>query len=201
MAGFGILSDVTVELRRQIFEGLQATPDTDFGLAGTIDRITLQSPGETLDPGTLASLYLYHIEINPHRRNQRPLPDRSRADVFHAPPLPLQLRYLFTPVDEDETVNQLLLGRVLQHFNDFPSFEAVSGQPVGDAFGGGSPALRVKPDLLSLEQLAQMWNAFSTPYRIALGLLVEVVAVDSGQPPERRRRVDEMATAIGKVLS
>lgn len=201
MAGFGILSDVSVELRRQIFEALQATPDTDFGLAGTLDRITLASPGQELDAETVASLYLYHVDINHHRRNQLPLPDRNRSDSFRKPPLPLQLRYLFTPIAEDEPINQLLLGRVLQHFHDFPSFDTVSGTAIGDAFGGGSPEVRVKPDILSLEQLAQMWNAFSTPYRIALGLLVEVVAVDSGLPPERRQRVDEMATAVGKVTT
>lgn len=201
MAGFGILSDVSVELRRQIFEALQTTPDTDFGLAGTLDRITLASPGQELDAETVASLYLYHVDINQHRRNQLPLSDRIRSDSFRKPPLPLQLRYLFTPITEDETVNQLLLGRVLQHFHDFPSFDTVSGTAIGDAFGGGSPEVRVKPDLLSLEQLAQMWNAFSTPYRIALGLLVEVVAVDSGLPPERRQRVDEMTTAVGKVTT
>lgn len=199
MAGFSILSDISVELRRQIFEALQSTSDTDFGLAGTLDRITLASPGQDLDAATVGSLYLYHVDINPHRRNQLPLPDRLRADSFRKPPLPLRLRYLFTPVTEDESINQLLLGRVLQHFHDFPCFDAVSGRAIGDAFGGGSPEMRVKPDLLSLEQLAQMWNAFSTPYRIALGLLVEVVAVDSGLPPERRQRVDEMMTAVGTV--
>lgn len=199
MAGFGIISDLSVELRRQIFEALQATPDTDFGLAGSIDRITLGSPGQDFESGTAASLYLYHVEINQHRRNQLPLPDRARSDSFRKPPLPLELRYLFTPLADDETINQLLLGRVLQHFHDFPSFDSVSGAVIGDAFGGGSPELRVKPDLLSLEQLAQMWNAFSTPYRIALGLLVEVVAVDSALPAERRPRVDSMLLAAGKV--
>nr|WP_298248536.1 DUF4255 domain-containing protein [uncultured Halomonas sp.] len=199
MSDFGILNDVTTELRRQIFAALQETHDTDFGLGGTLDRITSRSPGETLDTDTVASLYLYHIDINPHVRNQLPLPDRNRPDSFRKPPLPLQLRYLFTPVGDNEDINQMLLGRVLQYFSDFPSFESVSGHAVGDAFGGSSPQLRVKPDLLSLEQLAQLWNAFSTPYRIALGLLIEVVAVDSGQPPERRERVDELLIASGKV--
>ncbi|WP_145110289.1 DUF4255 domain-containing protein (plasmid) [Cereibacter azotoformans] len=200
MADFGILSHVTVELRRQIFAALQATPDTDFGLAGIVDRITLQSPGEDLDAAAVASLYLYHLDINQHCRNRQPLPDRALPDRFRRPPLPMQLRYLFTPVGDDETVNQLLLGRVLQHFHDFPSFADVSGRPIGDAFGGASPELRVKPDLLSLEQLAQMWNAFSAPYRVSLGLLVEVVAVDSAVPPERLRRVEELAGGLGKVV-
>lgn len=199
MSHFGILNDITIELRRQIFEALQESPDVDFGVANTIARITLNSPGETLEASTVASLYLYHIDISEHARNQLPLPDRTRSDAFRKPPLPIQLRYLFTPVSHDETINQLLLGRVLQHFHDFPSFETVSGQAIGDAFGGGSPQLRVKPDLLTLEQLSQLWNAFSSPYRVALGFLIEVVAVDSGQPPARRERVSEFLTVTGKV--
>jgi hypothetical protein len=195
---FSVIQDISLELRRQIFAALQATPDTDFGLAGSIDVITLQPPSETLDAGIIASLYLYHVEVDKHLRNQRPLPDRIRDDEFRRPPIPLQLRYLFTPVDDDETVNQLLLGRVVQHFYDAPHVVTLSGEPIGDAFGGASPTVRIKPDLLSLEQLSQIWNAFSTPYRIALAFLVEVVAIDSALPNERRHRVEEMVLGVGE---
>lgn len=200
MASFALLQDVSAELRRQIFDALEATPDTDFGLQGSIDRITLQSPGATLPSNVVASLYLYHLEIDPNLRNQPYLPDRASADLFRRPPLPLQLRYLFTPIDSDEALNQLLLGRVLQHFHDFPSFADAAGTPIGDAFGSASPEVRVKPDLLSLEQLSQMWNAFSQPYRVALSLLVEVVALDSGQPPRRRGRVGDLLSVTGKAV-
>ena len=209
MSYFGILNDVTVELRRQVFAAIQETPGFDFNLSGgTVEQITASPPSETLDPGDsgiLASFYLYHVDISEHARNQLPLPDRNRPNTFRKPPLPLQLRYLFTPVSDDESTNQMLLGRVLQHFHDYPSFETLDkgegrgAEEIGDAFGGGSSQLRVKPDLLSLEQLSQLWNAFSSPYRVALGFLVEVVAVDSGLPPERRQRVDEFLTVTGKV--
>lgn len=185
-------------MRTQIFDALESTPDTDFGLSGAIERITTQSPGNTLDQDTVASLYLYHVDIDPHLRNQFQLPDRSRDDQLLHPPLPLQLRYLFTPVTSDEGVNQLLMGRVLQHFHDAPSFGSVSGTPIGDSLGGASPELRVKPDLLSLEQLSQMWNAFSQPYRIALSLMVEVVALDSGRLPARTGRTLTVMTAVGE---
>lgn len=200
MGTFATISDVSVELRRQVFDALQATPDTDFGLGGSIDRITLEPAGDELPSSVVASLYLYHLDIAPHMRNQAFLPDPVRDDDFHRPPLPLQLRYLFTPVDDDEQTNQLLLGRVLQHFHDFPSFSTVSGRPLGDSYGGASPEVRVRPDPLSLEQLSQLWNAFSFPYRIALALLVEVVAVDSGLPATRSRRVAEVLAVTGRVV-
>ena len=202
MPGFGVIQNISVELRQQIFDALESTPDTDFNLGESVDRISLQSPSEmTGGDGNspIASLYLYHIEIDKHLRNQPPLPDRARDDEYRKPPLPLKLRYLFTPEADEETYNQLLLGRVLQHFHDFPDFSTVSGQLIGDAIGGASPEIRVKPDLLSIEQLSQLWSAFSEPYRIALSLVVEVVAVDSGQPPHRRRRVGEFITGIGEI--
>ena len=91
MSNFSVIHDVTLELRRQIFEALATTPDTDFGIT-SIDSLTLGSPGETLDNLTVASLFLYHLEIDAHLRNQRLLPDAGRDDRFHRPPLPLRLR-------------------------------------------------------------------------------------------------------------
>lgn len=198
MSNFSVIHDASIELRRQIFRAFETTVDVDFALGGDVDRITLTSPGETLDDTAVASLYLYHVDVDKHLRNQRPLPDPAADDLFRRPPLPLQLRYLFTPVDGNELTNQLLLGRLIQHFHDFPSFNALSGDPIGDSHGGASPELRVRPDMLSIEQLAQMWNAFSTPYRVAVSLMVEVVAIDSAQPPARVRRTESLVTASGQ---
>lgn len=199
MAGFGIIRDLSRELRRQIFDALEATPDVDFSLDGVISRLSLSRPVGSLDSAVVASLYLYHFEVNRHLRNQRPLPDDTDADQFRKPPLPLQLRYLFTPVTDDEETNQLLIGRVMQHFHDAPSVAVLEGSPLGDSFGGASPSLRIRPDLLSLEQLSQLWNAFSEPYRVAISLLVEVVAIDSGRPPTHTGRVEELLAGTGQT--
>ncbi|MBE3638360.1 DUF4255 domain-containing protein [Mangrovicoccus algicola] len=198
MAGFGVIRDISRELRRQVFEAMETAPEVDFGLDGVLARLSLQPPTEGLDAAVIASLYLYHVEVDRHLRNQRPLPDPAADDLFRNPPLPLQLRYLFTPVSAEEETNQLLLGRVIQHFHDHPRTAHLEGTPLGDSHGGASPALRVRPDLLTLEQLSQIWNAFSQPYRVAVSLLVEVVAIDSAVPPERTTRVTELALAAGQ---
>jgi hypothetical protein len=197
MSSFSIIQDTGLELRRRIFAALEATPDTDFGLNGSIDRIQIAPPGDELPNGTLAALFLYHIDIDRHLRNQRPLPDRDDSSIQRKPPLPLQFRFLFAPVDDDDTVNHLVLGRVLQHFQDQPFITTIAGEPLGDSFGGAAPALRVKPDMLTVEQLSQLWNALSTPYRLSVGFLVEVAAVDSGDPPRRAPRVEELLAATG----
>jgi hypothetical protein len=197
VSSFSIVHDVSLELRRRIFAALDVTPDTDFGLNNNIDRIRIAPPGEDLPSGTLAALFLYHLDIDRHLRNQRPLPDRSDASLERKPPLPLQFRFLFTPVDDDDSINHLVLGRVLQHFYDEPFITTIANQPLDDSFGGASPALRVKPDMLTVEQLSQLWNALSTPFRLSIGLLVDIAAVDSGEPPHRAPRVEELLAATG----
>ncbi|MEV8467474.1 DUF4255 domain-containing protein [Fluviibacterium sp. DFM31] len=197
MSSFSIVHDVSQELRQQIFAALDSAPDVDFSLTSAAANISLSPPNDISDSSVLASLYLYHVDIDRHLRNQRPLPDPGRADAFRLPPLPLQLRYLLTPVDDDELNNQLLLGRVIQLFHDAPIVSALGGAGIGDSFGGASAELRVRPDLLSMEQLSQVWSAFSTPYRLSVTLLVEVVAVDSALPPRRQPRVSEKVVATG----
>lgn len=198
MSAFTVLHDTSLELRRQVFTALVATPDVDFALDDE-DRISLRPPGEDLPDTAVASLYLFHLDIDKHLRNQRPLPDPEAADLFHPPPLPLQLRYLFTPVAPDEATNQLLLGRVLQHFHDVPVLESFAGTPIGDSGGAAGPGLRVRHEMLSMEQLAQLWNAFSTPLRVTLPLLVEIAAVDSGRPAIRVRRSEALVAAAGRM--
>lgn len=197
MSAFSIVHDISLELQEQIASSLRTVPDVDFDLGPGVERISLVSPGEKLSDDAIASLYLYHLDIDKFQRNQRLLPDSTNDQAFRRPPLPLQLRYLFTPVDEEESTNHLVLGRVLQHFHDNPVFATLSGVPGGNSFGGASREIRVRPDMLSLEQLTQMWSAFSAPYRVAVSFLVEVVAIDSGQPPVEIVRSGEVIPATG----
>lgn len=94
-----------------------------------------------------------------------------------------------------------MAGRVIQHFNDNQQFEDAFNPrtPIGDSYGGASPKLRVRYDMLSMEQLSQVWNAFSTPYRLSLALLVEIVAIDSGKQPIVAPRTDEVIPIVGKI--
>lgn len=200
MSNFAIIRNVSLELRNQIHGALVATPDTDFGL-NSPDDIALDPPGDRIGDGVQASLYLYHVEIDRHLRNQRPLPDVDRPDTFRKPPLTLRMRYLFTPVTTEEDSNHLILGRVLQHVHDHPQISQAASTPIGDSFGGASARLRIVPDMLTVEQMAQLWNALSEPYRIAIAFLVDVAAIDSASVPERRTRVTELITAAGKTGS
>lgn len=196
MSAFTIINDISTELRRRIYAAMTTTQGVTLGFSNEVSNIILSPPQETNDAGAKLSLYLYHVGINNSLRNQRMLPQPGRSDEQRLPPLPLELRYICTPIDEEET-NQLMIGRLLQFVYDAPSITTLNNVPLGDSFGGASRELRLIPDLMNVEQLSQLWNAFSQPFRLSLAFQVDVVAIDSARAPRVAPRVTEMLSATG----
>ena len=196
MAGFSVLHDISRALQLQVIAALVAAPDASFGADDS--TIVLKPPSDKLGASTKAVLYLYHIAIDPHLRNQSRLPDTTDPTLFIRPPLPLHLRYLFVPVSEDEETNQLMLGRVLQHFHDEPTFRPVPGSALATNRGGVPETIRVRPDLAGLDVLSPLWSAFSRPFRLSAGFIVDVAAVDSGAAAQITPRVSQTATVAAK---
>lgn len=197
MSNFTIIHEIARELRARIFEALRTAPGVDFHLTDVDNNILIEPFTDKSGPAVKAFLYLYHLDINKSLRNQRMLPQPGQADEFRTPPLPLQLRFLFTPVEDGEGTQLLILGRVLQYFHDYPELSSLAGEPLDDSFGGASAELRVRPEMLSVEQLTQIWSAFNQPYRLTAAFLVEVVAVDSAKAPARIPRVVDASAAVG----
>ncbi len=189
MPGFSVLNDIAKAVQSQIVTALNAAPDIDFDLDET--TVILAPPSDSVAADVVATLYLYHVDVDPHLRNRRLIP-ASDPTLMIKPPLPLQLRFLFVPRDTDEDHNQLMLGRVLQHFHDFPTFKPAPGSPLAKSRGGAPEELRVRYDLASYQDLANLWSGFSQPYRLSAGLLVEIATLDSGKAAEQMPRVGEM---------
>lgn len=197
MAIFTIIGDVSEELRRQFTQSLSDSTEIDFNIDPTASIVLGPPDAQESNNGTLASLYLFHVAPSAHGRNQRPLPDPLDPARFRRPPLPLRLQYLLTPLGSEEMINHALLGRALQHIHDNPFFETVSGTVIGDSFGGAPDEVRVSVEPMSLEQLMQLWSAFNSPFRLSIGLQVELVAIDSGLPPDRVPRTEETVVVTG----
>jgi len=195
MSAFTVIQDISLLLRREIYDALSAAPGVAFSLSDPATSVALGPPGDEGE-GTHATLYLHHVELDRHLRNQRHLPSREDPSRSRRPPLTLQLRYLLTPADSLETNNQLLLGRILQHFHDHPLLPVPGDEP-RDSHGGASTEIRVVPETPSLEHLTQLWNALNEPFRLSVILLVEVVAIDSGLPPRATPRVGSFHTLVG----
>lgn len=197
MSAFTIINDITAEIRRRVFESLNTAPGVTLNFTDETTNIVLTPPQETPEAGARLSLYLYHVGINNALRNQRKLPQPGRNDELRLPPLPLELRYLATPM-EDEENNQYIIGRLLQFIYDQPHITTINDAPIGDSFGGGSRTLRITPDLMSVEQLSQLWNAFSQPFRLSIAFQVDVVAVDSARAPTIAPRVVDVLPVAGR---
>ena len=178
MSDFDIILRVSNGLRSNILSGLANIADFNIPRRDSVERISSGPPDGASGAEIIASLYLYRVDILPHLRQRpaEPLNDRSSMPS----PTPLRLHYLFTPCGASEAINQLMLGRSLQYFSDFPVFQLTEGSQGGSEAGVSQCRLTV--DTLSTEQLAQLFTAFCTPYRTALPLFVDGISMDSRVP-------------------
>ncbi|MEO0975233.1 MAG: Pvc16 family protein, partial [Pseudomonadota bacterium] len=150
MSSYEIIHDVSEELRVRLYDALATTPGLDLGLTSPQENISLVAPGEDGGPDVRVRAYLYHVDVSRHLRNQLPFSAPAQPQSQHQPPLPLQLRYLLTPVQDDEPTNHRMLGRLLQYFNDHPTVTTVLGEGLEGDPGRFPTALRLHIDTLSV---------------------------------------------------
>jgi hypothetical protein len=197
MSNYNIIRDISEEMRRRIYTALDTTPDHDFGLPPPTEAIAFEPPGDRIRGNrTQLSLFLYHIEVDPHTRNQPDL--RIAPDGLRRPPLPLNLHYLVTPLTDAEDDNHLMLGRILQHFHFRPALDSIAGVPIGDSFGGGVSELRIAFESLPVTTLYTLWSMIESPYHLSVTFSVTPIAIDSDLGAVQGARVAEAHTVIGQ---
>ncbi len=163
-------------LRREI------TDSPEPGLNGV--PIDLRSPRELHeasgdDAPHAVSLWMYRIVRSGHtlnRPSERLTPSQTRRR-----PLPVNLYYLVTPLAATSEDEQLLMGKALQVFNDYPTLR---GGLLEDSLEGLTVELRVNLEPLELEGLTRVWDALQEPYQLSVTYLVQVVDIDSSREPE-----------------
>lgn len=197
MSQFAIVRDAAVALRDELFRYLTTVPDVDFGFTDPLTEIVLSGPDRDVPDAARLSVYLYHIEPDPQLRNQPALSQGPSGTV--RAPLALRHYFLVTPLLQDESLNHLMLGRILQALHDNPFIENVAGAPLDDSRGGGSPALRLSLEPLTLEELSRIWSAMGSDYRLSIAYLLRTVLIDSALDPVQVRRVDETHIGVGQV--
>ncbi len=186
MSGFSVLHDISRDLKQKIFDALKDSPDIDLSLTDADTDVIIAKPESAESDGGKISLYLYHVNINEHMRNQNLVP--INQDGLIKPPLPVNLKFLITPVVDDEVDNQLILGRLIQYFYDNPMIQS-SGDLDLNQDRGGTRELRIHPVSLTIESLNQIWTAMNEKFRLSYVISVEVVSIDSGIQPAAAHRV------------
>lgn len=161
MSASGVIRQVSQLIRGVLEEGLTTleTPNP---------TVKLSNPADEAGERTL-SIWLYQVTPNPYLRNA---PSVRTTDEFERfPPLSLDLCYLLTPLQKDETANQTTLGRALQVLYDNSILTLNSG--------GDSEELHLSICQRSITELAEVWEALQKPYRLSVCFEVRMVQIDS----------------------
>jgi hypothetical protein len=157
--------------------------------------VVLNSPKEIETAGGL-SLWLYRVTRNGELVNVPP--PRPAANQVGKTPLPIDLYYLITPIRQDPETDQVLLGRVLQVFNDR---SILRGADLTTPLQTDSRELRITLETLSLEQLAEIWHALHQPYQLSISYHVQYAAIDSERPPALVPDVATREVRVAQILT
>ena len=168
-------------------------------LAHPLDvTIYLNSPIEmqtsSLIPGI--SLWLFKVSRMAEMLNEPP--DRKSAYQLARTPLSVLLHYLVTPMAADPVMRQVLLGRVLQVFNDHA---ILRGNDLQGVLQNTTEQLRINLEALSLEELSRVWEALGEPYQLSVTYLVQVAKIDSDVELIKSAPVLEKEATYSQILS
>ena len=162
-----VIGDVTSTLE-QLLRERQRPKDTFV--------VTLESPADAkVDPGKPAvNLSLFRVEESEFAHNEEW--EAVGTDVLHYPPLTLSLYYLLTPLAQNKLDEQRVFGEALRVFYDA---SIVDSALLKGVLENSQEELKLDLYRTTLEQLTQVWSAFSKPYRLSAVYRVRVVRIDS----------------------
>lgn len=143
------------------------------------EQITFLSPKDAAEqkPPQI-SVYLYNATELTSMRNQP-----TQTQNPSKPALYLNLRYLITPLTKNVEDDQIVLGRILQIFNDMP---VLRGSDLQGSLREGGEDLKVIMDQLSAEELGKIWGMLMTPYRLSVGYSVYPIKIESPIKPDTK---------------
>jgi hypothetical protein len=163
--------------------------------------VLLQTPTEMVEAGREGvSLWLYRIVRDEHRLNDGPR--RIAPTTFVAPPLPLRVHYLATPVTSrqnlgDPDTEQYLLGKIMQSFHSHP---VMRGADLQAELIGTDAQLQVRLEPLDLEEITRVWEALEGSYQLSVSYEVSLVDIDTAREPDSRAPVIEVMSEFGHVV-
>ena len=192
MSDFSAIGAVSTTLRELLNKDITLST----GVLGGIP-IDLHSPKEMQDGGLNGvSVWLYKVSRMAEMWNDPP--ERKNANQMQRAPLPVQLYYLVTPVLQDPLTRHIVLGRVLQVFNDNA---ILRGSDLQGVLQGSGEQLRVNLEALTIQELSLVWDALSEPYQLSVTYLVQAVKIDSDLEPLRSSPVLERDAEYTQIVS
>lgn len=189
MADYTVIADVGATLIKLLQDNME-------DLITNPNHIVLGSPADIEDDSTRLSLFLYRVEENEHLKN-REIWQTEPAKLRYKP-LTLDLFYMMTAFSSIDNLTDRnseehrILGRAMQIFYDNA---ILRGSVLQGSLEGTEHELRIILDLMSMENITQLWNSFGNseakPYKPSVFYQVTPVPVDSTRQRDIKRVIEK----------
>lgn len=188
MSDYAAIADVSDTLKKLLWENMKTDPKIYPDIIGSEDDITLSSPEEMGDGNNKKlSLFLYQVNEFPYMRNQEM--QRIGSTKLKHVPLELILFYLVTPNTEDIKKDHILIGKVMQIFNDN---SVARGSILQGGLAGTKEEIRITIYPLPFENLFHLWQMLSEKsFKLSVCYQVTPVEIESTREKEAKRGVEK----------
>jgi hypothetical protein len=147
--------------------------------------VSLATPDGMETAGEIGlSMWLYRLIRDEQTLNRAPR--LVPPDLIQRHPLPVRAHYLMTPIITGNAnmpapeAEQLILGRVLQAFNDEP---LISGPDLRGSYQGTAVELAVRLETLGLDETSRIWEGLERSYQLSVSYEVAIVVIGSALEP------------------
>ena len=199
------LRATSLTLANSIRVQLESDPILDRSFSAALGGnmvVSLNTPEEMTAKNVEGlSLWMYRVIRDDQRLNIPPV--RKGFNQLGCSPLPLRLHYLIVPVvNTTGTVSgpetaQIILGKVLQIFNDHP---ILSGTDLQAEFSGTEVELHMRLETLSLDEISRVWEALEGSYQLSVSYEVSTVYIESALEPEKVSPVVVEEPGLGVIV-
>lgn len=193
MSDYTAISAVSRTLREMLRKNITLSADPQ--LNGT--DIFLLSPKEMEEAHDTIGISVWLYKVSRMAEMLNDPPERITGNQIARTRLPILLYYLVTPITSDPLSRHMLLGKVLQVFNDN---SILRGTDLQGVLSGTAEQLRLNLEALSLEELSLVWEALSEPYQLSVTYLVQVVKIDSDREAVKSSPVLEKEIQYAQIL-
>jgi hypothetical protein len=161
-------------------------------------NVTVLAPDEAGGGRRRINLFLYKVQENPALKNLDWQVKRGEPTQLVPPPLSLNLFYLLTsyapndPQTGNSTAHEAL-GEAMRVLCENP---IVPQDYLVDGLKDAREQIKITLNTLDMEELSQVWNTFTQPFR--LSALYEISVVQLDMLPESERAMAKRVQKIGR---
>lgn len=157
------------------------------------NSVDLRTPAEFGSHGV--SLWLYSVVRDEHRLND---PDTALTSTRHRrAALPLRAHYLVTPLADEPSSEQGLLGAALAAFHDTPTLR---GSVLKAELAGSEATITMRLEQLPIAEMSLIWDALQRPYQLSISYEAAILYVES-EVDTKVAPVIELITETGGLVS